>query len=39
MIRARPQNLAAFAQLSGVGQKKLERYGEAFLNALKSHRR
>jgi ATP-dependent DNA helicase RecQ len=37
MIRTRPKNLNEFAQLSGVGQKKLERYGEAFLSALKSH--
>ena len=37
MIRKRPQSLAEFARLSGVGQKKLERYGDAFLNALKRH--
>lgn len=37
MIRMRPKSLTEFAQLSGVGQKKLERYGEVFLSALKSH--
>lgn len=34
MIRSKPRNLEEFAQLSGVGQKKLERYGEAFLQIL-----
>ena len=34
MVEHRPQTLDAFAQLSGVGQTKLERYGEAFLEAL-----
>lgn len=37
MIRIRPRNLTEFGQVSGVGQKKLERYGEAFLSALKTH--
>lgn len=37
MIRVRPSTLTEFAALSGVGQKKLERYGEAFLQALKHH--
>ena len=36
MIRLQPRNLAEFAALSGVGQKKLERYGEAFLSILKA---
>ena len=35
MIRMRPLNLEEFAQLSGVGQKKLERYGAAFLRVLR----
>ena len=35
MIRMRPLNLEEFAQLSGVGQKKLERYGAAFLSVLR----
>lgn len=35
MIRMRPLNLEEFAQLSGVGQKKLERYGAAFLSILR----
>jgi ATP-dependent DNA helicase RecQ len=36
MIRMQPRNLSEFAALSGVGQKKLERYGEAFLNILRA---
>ncbi len=37
MIRQRPRTLAAFSGLSGVGEKKLERYGEAFLTVLLQH--
>ncbi len=37
MIRMKPGNLRDFAALSGVGQKKLERYGEAFLSVLKKN--
>jgi ATP-dependent DNA helicase RecQ len=34
MCEARPRSLAEFAQLSGVGTRKLERYGETFLAVL-----
>jgi ATP-dependent DNA helicase RecQ len=34
MLRERPQTLGALGAISGVGERKLERYGEAFLDAL-----
>lgn len=34
MTRERPQNLAEMSQISGVGSRKLERYGLAFLGAI-----
>ena len=34
MLRERPQTLSALGEVSGVGERKLERYGEAFLDAL-----
>ena len=34
MLRERPQTLGALAAISGVGERKLARYGEAFLAAL-----
>jgi ATP-dependent DNA helicase RecQ len=34
MVRTRPRNLQEFSQISGVGERKLERYGEAFLEVL-----
>ena len=34
MVRLRPQNEEELLQVSGVGQTKLERYGEAFLEEL-----
>ena len=34
MLRERPQTLRALAGISGVGERKLERYGEAFLAEL-----
>ncbi|WP_017326962.1 DNA helicase RecQ [Synechococcus sp. PCC 7336] len=34
MARKQPETLAEFGQLVGVGQKKLNQYGEIFLNAL-----
>ncbi|WP_071870503.1 DNA helicase RecQ [Atopomonas hussainii] len=34
MLRMRPQTLRDMAQVSGVGARKLERYGEAFLAVL-----
>jgi ATP-dependent DNA helicase RecQ len=35
MVAERPQSLAEFARLSGVGEAKLERYGEAFLAVIR----
>lgn len=32
-----PQDLSNFALISGVGQRKLEAYGEAFLDVIRSH--
>ncbi len=37
MMAARPANLAALAAVSGVGARKLEAYGEAFLEVLQQH--
>jgi len=34
MARAQPQSLDALAQISGVGQKKLEAYGREILRVL-----
>ena len=34
MLRERPQTLSALGAISGVGERKLERYGEAFLSEL-----
>ena len=39
MIERRPANLTALGQLSGVGVRKLERYGEDFLRVINRHRR
>ncbi len=37
MVEVRPQSLAEFARLSGVGEHKLERYGEAFLAVIRGN--
>jgi ATP-dependent DNA helicase RecQ len=37
MMAARPATLAALAEVSGVGARKLEAYGEAFLEVLQQH--
>lgn len=37
MARSRPSTLDAFAALSGVGEQKLLRYGDAFLEVIKAH--
>ncbi len=37
MVRHRPTTLDAFARLSGVGQVKLERYGDDFIEAIRRH--
>jgi ATP-dependent DNA helicase RecQ len=34
MLRSQPRSLSEMAQVSGVGARKLERYGEAFLDVL-----
>ena len=34
MLRSQPRNLSDMAQVSGVGARKLERYGDAFLEVL-----
>ena len=34
MVEVMPQNLAAFGKISGVGQAKLEKYGERFLAVI-----
>jgi len=37
MARSRPQNTDQFGNISGVGAKKLEHYGEAFLETIAGH--
>lgn len=37
MATQQPQSLREMAQLSGVGERKLERYGEAFLQVILQH--
>ena len=37
MVQHRPVDLDAFGRLSGVGQVKLERYGEVFVHAIRRH--
>lgn len=37
MVRHRPQTLAEFQQLSGVGTRKLEQYGQVFLEVIEQH--
>jgi len=39
MLRAKPTDRAGLAGLAGVGGRKLERYGEAFLEVLRAHAR
>jgi superfamily II DNA helicase RecQ len=41
MLRSQPVSLSDMAQVSGVGARKLERYGQAFLEVLgaRRHRR
>jgi len=36
MLRERPQTLSALGAISGVGERKLDRYGEAFLAELRA---
>jgi len=37
MARELPTNATALLAISGVGQKKLERYGEDFLAIIRAH--
>ncbi|MDZ7703446.1 MAG: DNA helicase RecQ [Trueperaceae bacterium] len=37
MVAHKPQSLAALGELPGVGEVKLERYGQAFLNVVSEH--
>ena len=37
MTTARPDSLAAMSGISGVGARKLEAYGDAFLAVIKQH--
>ena len=37
MLAARPTDMAAFAEVPGVGEKKREAYGKAFLDAIAEH--
>jgi ATP-dependent DNA helicase RecQ len=38
MCVVQPANLAQFGELTGVGERKREKYGEAFLAVIASHR-
>ena len=37
MVELRPKNSVEFAEISGVGERKLARYGEAFMEVINSH--
>ena len=37
MVESRPSTLAAFAHISGVGERKLAAYGEDFLKVIRNH--
>ncbi len=37
MVEQQPSTLQAFAEISGVGETKLERYGEAFIAVIRAH--
>ena len=37
MAALRPQTLSALGELQGVGSKKREAYGEAFLSVIRRH--
>ena len=37
MAAVRPQTLAQLGEITGVGRRKLEAYGEAFLAAIRQH--
>jgi ATP-dependent DNA helicase RecQ len=37
IVQLRPQTPHEFGEITGVGERKLARYGEAFLEVIKSH--
>jgi ATP-dependent DNA helicase RecQ len=37
MCRALPDNRMTFARITGVGERKLEKYGDAFLQVIAHH--
>jgi ATP-dependent DNA helicase RecQ len=37
MVAEKPQSLSEMAEISGVGEQKLERFGEIFLSAIETH--
>jgi ATP-dependent DNA helicase RecQ len=37
MVAEQPQTLSEMAEISGVGEQKLERFGEIFLSAIETH--
>ncbi len=37
MATLRPSSLAALGRIAGIGQRKLDAYGQAFLDTLRSH--
>lgn len=37
MVMTRPQSLSSMAEIGGVGQSKLEKYGEDFIGVIKAH--
>jgi ATP-dependent DNA helicase RecQ len=38
MVAEQPKSLAEMAEINGVGEQKLSRFGEAFLSAIRTHR-
>jgi ATP-dependent DNA helicase RecQ len=38
MVAEQPMSLAEMAQINGVGEHKLDRFGEAFLSVIQTHR-
>jgi len=38
MVTEQPKNLAQMAEINGVGEQKLSRFGEAFLSVIQTHR-
>jgi ATP-dependent DNA helicase RecQ len=38
MVSTQPENLSELSLISGVGEQKLKRFGEAFLSAIQTHR-